>query len=72
VRVAEQLRKTHKIIDVDSVRVLFDQGWGLVRASNTQPVLVLRFEAASQELLEKYRSEVEQVLDQTKEMLTPA
>ena len=71
-RVAEQLRKTHKIIDVDGVRVLFDQGWGLVRASNTQPVLVLRFEGASQELLEKYRSEVEQVLDQTKEMLTPA
>jgi phosphomannomutase/phosphoglucomutase len=71
-RVAEQLRKTHKIIDVDGVRVLFDQGWGLVRASNTQPVLVLRFEASSQDLLESYQREVEQVLEQAKETLTPA
>jgi phosphomannomutase/phosphoglucomutase len=71
-RVAEQFRKTHKVIEIDGVRVLFDQGWGLVRASNTQPVLVLRFEAANQDLLEKYRREVEQVLEQAKETLTPA
>jgi len=42
--------------------VLFPQGWGLVRASNTQPVLVLRFEAANQELLAQYRKEVEDAL----------
>ncbi|HEV3115828.1 MAG TPA: phosphomannomutase/phosphoglucomutase [Gemmataceae bacterium] len=71
-RVAEQLRKTHKIIDIDGVRVLFDRGWGLVRASNTQPVLVLRFEAPSLELLESYQREVDQVLEQAKETLTPA
>ena len=38
-------RATHDVIDVDGVRVLFGDGWGLIRASNTQPVLVLRFEA---------------------------
>ena len=61
-RVAERLRKTHEVVDIDGVRVLFPQGWGLVRASNTQPVLVLRFEAANRELLEQYRREVEEVL----------
>src|SRR2546428_14172738 len=35
-RVAERFRTTHKVIDIDGVRVLFDQGWGLLRASNTQ------------------------------------
>ena len=39
---------TRVVIDVDGARVLFNGGWGLVRASNTQPVLVLRFEAESQ------------------------
>jgi len=66
-RVAEQFRKTHQVIDVDGVRVLFDQGWGLLRASNTQPVLVMRFEAASQELLARYQAEVEAALAQAKQ-----
>jgi phosphomannomutase / phosphoglucomutase len=66
-RVAEQFRKTHEVIDVDGVRVLFDQGWGLLRASNTQPVLVIRFEAASQELLARYQAEVEAALAQAKQ-----
>jgi phosphomannomutase / phosphoglucomutase len=43
--------------------VLFPHGWGLVRASNTQPVLVMRFEAETQELLDQYRSEVEAVVE---------
>jgi len=64
--VAEQFRKTHEVIDVDGVRVLFDQGWGLLRASNTQPVLVMRFEAASEELLARYRAQVEAALAQAK------
>jgi phosphomannomutase / phosphoglucomutase len=41
------------------VRVTFPDGWGLVRASNTQPVLVLRFEAESQGRLEEIRSLIE-------------
>ncbi len=61
-RVKETFRKTHPIIDVDGVRVLFDEGWGLARASNTQPVIVLRFEAKNQELLDQYRQEVEGVI----------
>jgi phosphomannomutase / phosphoglucomutase len=65
-RVAAEFKKTHKVIDVDGVRVLFGQGWGLVRASNTQPVLVMRFEAASQALLDQYQREVEGVLDRAK------
>jgi phosphomannomutase/phosphoglucomutase len=60
--VAEKFTKTHRVIDVDGVRVLFDQGWGLLRASNTQPVLVMRFEASSAALLEQYRGEMESAL----------
>ena len=62
-RVAEHFRSRYDVVDIDGVRVLFPQGWGLVRASNTQPVLVLRFEATSQALLDQYRHEVEEVLE---------
>jgi phosphomannomutase/phosphoglucomutase len=47
---------------MDGARVRFDHGWGLVRASNTQPVLVLRFEAESPEALQAIRSEMEEKL----------
>jgi phosphomannomutase/phosphoglucomutase len=47
-KVKEVLRKDYPIIDVDGVRVKFEDGWGLVRASNTQPALVLRFEALTE------------------------
>ena len=46
------------------MRVLFDEGWGLLRASNTQPVLVMRFEAANEQLLGEYRREVETVVEE--------
>lgn len=52
-------RETHEVIDVDGARVLFGDGWGLIRASNTQPVLVLRFEARSAERLAAIRGEME-------------
>jgi phosphomannomutase/phosphoglucomutase len=61
-RVKEKFKKTHDTVDVDGVRILFPQGWGLVRASNTQPVLVLRFEASTAELLAQYQQEVESAL----------
>jgi phosphomannomutase / phosphoglucomutase len=48
-----------KVITVDGVRVLFGDGWGLIRASNTQPVLVMRFEARTKEQLEKIQSEMQ-------------
>ena len=63
-RVAASLRNRHPIIEVDGVRVPFAHGWGLVRASNTQPVLVMRFEATSEGLLAEYRSEIEEALKQ--------
>ncbi len=44
-------KKSHSVIDIDGARVLFGDGWGLVRASNTQPVLVIRFEARTPERL---------------------
>lgn len=47
-----------KVDTIDGVRVTFDKGWGLVRASNTQPVLVMRFEAETPALLESYKSTV--------------
>lgn len=48
-------KKNYEVIDVDGVRILFGDGWGLVRASNTQPVLVVRFEAKTRERLEEIR-----------------
>jgi phosphomannomutase/phosphoglucomutase len=63
-RVAELVRERfrdlgHEIVDIDGMRVRFAHGWGLVRASNTQPVLVLRFEADSPAALAQYRDAVE-------------
>lgn len=48
--------ENYDVVDVDGVRILFGDGWGLVRASNTQPVLVLRFEARTQERLEEIKN----------------
>ena len=60
----EYFRKRYPIIDVDGVRVQFPEGWGLIRASNTQPALVLRFEASSAEKLAEYRRIVESALQE--------
>jgi phosphomannomutase/phosphoglucomutase len=57
--ITEHFRKTHPVIDVDGVRVDFGDGWGLVRASNTTPLLILRFEADTQERLAEIRNLVE-------------
>ncbi len=59
----ERFKKDYKIIDVDGVRILFDDGWGLIRASNTQPVLVLRFEANSEPRLKEIKDFVESELN---------
>ena len=47
------------VITIDGVRAIFDDGWGLIRASNTQPALVLRFEATSPERLAAIRAVIE-------------
>lgn len=68
-RVVEHFKRSHEVVDIDGARVLFEHGWGLVRASNTQPVLVLRFEATSAEHLEQYQREVETVLAEVRSQL---
>ncbi|MBI2962777.1 MAG: phosphomannomutase/phosphoglucomutase [Deltaproteobacteria bacterium] len=61
-RLKSRFAKTHEVIDIDGARINFPAGWGLVRASNTQAVLVLRFEAESESALAAIRSEVEGAL----------
>jgi phosphomannomutase/phosphoglucomutase len=58
-RAVEHFRGTHDVIDVDGVRVLFGDGWGLIRASNTQPIIVTRFEARSEARLAEIRAEMD-------------
>jgi len=52
-------RERYDVIDVDGVRILFGDGWGLLRTSNTQPVIVARYEARTTERLEEIRDVVE-------------
>ena len=52
-------RERYQVLEIDGARLVFPDGWGLVRASNTQAVLVLRFEAESQERLDAIRAIVE-------------
>ena len=58
-RAARHFAAKYPVSTLDGVRITFAQGWGLLRASNTQPVLVLRFEAATAAALASYRTEVE-------------
>jgi phosphomannomutase/phosphoglucomutase len=58
-KAVEHFRSLHDVIDVDGVRVLFGDGWGLIRASNTQPVLVARYEASTPQRLAAIQDEME-------------
>ena len=61
-----------EVVTLDGVRVSFDDGWGLIRASNTQPALVLRFEATSVERLQAIRTYLEGELEAcTRTVATP-
>ncbi|RLG13098.1 phosphomannomutase [Candidatus Pacearchaeota archaeon] len=69
-KVVEKLVKKFKedgfnVVDIDGARIEFEEGWALVRASNTQPVLVLRFEAESEEFLKKLQNKVYKALEET-------
>lgn len=61
-RAVEHFSASHEVIDVDGARVLFGDGWGLIRASNTEPVLVGRFEARTPERREEIRAVMEEWL----------
>ena len=57
-RLTEYYKSKYKVIDIDGVRAVFNDGWGLVRPSNTGPILVLRFEAESEDALERIQKMV--------------
>ena len=57
-RAAAHYRREHAVVDIDGARVTFPGGWGLVRASNTGAVLVLRFEADTAEHLAAIEGEM--------------
>ena len=54
-KLSKKFKKKHKTIDIDGVRIVFDDGWGLLRASNTQGAIVMRFEALSEKRLEEIK-----------------
>ena len=68
--VTNMFKKDYDVIDIDGVRVNFPDGWGLIRASNTQPALVLRFEAESEARLNEIRNLIESKLEQAKSTLS--
>jgi len=61
--VKEYFRDRYPMIDIDGARVLFPEGWGLVRSSNTGPELIVRCEAKTQEGLEKTKEEIQDALN---------
>lgn len=65
-KVRDHFRGKYEVVDVDGMRLIAPGGWGLLRASNTQPVLVMRFEAESEQRLAEIRREVEAVLNEAK------
>jgi len=70
-RAVSHFSKLYETITVDGVRILFDKGWGLIRVSNTQPVIVLRFEAETDACLRVYCKEVDDFL-QSEGLTVPA
>lgn len=55
----EHFKARYEVVDVDGARIQFGDGWGLIRASNTQPVIVTRYEARTAERLQQIQNEVE-------------
>jgi phosphomannomutase/phosphoglucomutase len=63
-KICNLYKMKEKVIDIDGMRVVYDDGWGLVRASNTQPSLVLRFESTSEKRLDQIKAGIEKTLAQ--------
>lgn len=63
-KVKKHFQNNYKIIDIDGARIIFPHGWGLVRASNTGPEIIVRCEADSPENLEKIKTEIFYFLEQ--------
>lgn len=67
--VAEYFEDDYEVVAVDGARIIFENGWGLVRASNTQPKLVLRAEGLSADERDEYLSRLEEAIETAKEQL---
>ena len=65
----EIFREKYEVIDIDGVRVNFENGWALIRASNTQPVIVLRLEAATKERLKELVAVIKKQTDKYKPVI---
>ncbi len=65
-KIRDHFKKDHEVIDIDGARIKFAHGWALVRASNTQPSLVVRFEADSEAKLKELQSFVEPIIEKTR------
>ncbi|HPZ10560.1 MAG TPA: phosphomannomutase/phosphoglucomutase [Candidatus Eremiobacteraeota bacterium] len=59
-KIVEHFKKEYKVVDIDGARIIFPGGWALVRASNTQPLLVMRFEGKTSEILDTIKKLVEE------------
>jgi phosphomannomutase/phosphoglucomutase len=70
-QITAHYKSKQDVIDIDGMRAVYPDGWGLVRASNTQPALVLRFEALTSQRLDEIQKDIEttlkQIIFQTKE-----
>jgi phosphomannomutase/phosphomannomutase/phosphoglucomutase len=64
-RVLQTFKNKYQIIDIDGARIIFPDGWALVRASNTGPELIVRCEGNTPEALEKIKQELFAVLERT-------
>ena len=61
-KIKNKVKTKHEISDIDGIRILYPDGWGLIRASNTQPVMVIRCEGKTKEALERIMNEVKEIL----------
>jgi phosphomannomutase/phosphoglucomutase len=61
-KITAEFKHRYEVVDIDGARVLFGDGWGLIRASNTQPALVLRAEAKTPEALARIKQTLEDAL----------
>ena len=66
----EEFRKGYEVIDIDGVRINFDNGWALIRASNTQPAIVFRFEANNADQLDEIIAIVRKVMTKYEPIVT--
>lgn len=71
-RIVEEMRRRHQVVDIDGVRVIYEDGWGLIRASNTQPALVLRAEAQSQARCQEIEAALRASIKEARDALASA